>query len=163
MQAFCKKVFNNFNFNLLITFFGGKYCINHFFALYLHSQSVNTESVVLNLLTYKNNKTMKNTNNNGTKMTNFEVLVAELQKIAEKYNMTLNLDEVEELDMITFVGKCSKSAYDETRWTLIKLGVELCYEAGEEKTRIFADKNGIDIMLKDNLVATWGKKTYKPL
>lgn len=106
----------------------------------------------------------KNTNNNGTKMTNIEVLTAELQKIAEKYNMVVDFSEMEELDMITFGGKCPRQAYNDTRWVFIKMGVELCYEPGNEKTRIFPSAEyGMTIMLKDNLVATWGKKTYKPL
>lgn len=53
MQAFCKKVFNNFNFHFVNNFFWQISCVYQNFAISLLSQSVNTESAVLNLLTYK--------------------------------------------------------------------------------------------------------------
>lgn len=59
MQAFCEKVFNNFNFHFVNNFFWQISCTNENFALSLHLQSGETESVVLNLLTYKNSKLMK--------------------------------------------------------------------------------------------------------
>jgi hypothetical protein len=95
-------------------------------------------------------------------MKNFDVLKNELNTIANKYGMVMNYNDVEELDMITANGCCSKEAYIEVRSLFIRMGIELCYEKGKEKTRIFPDKElGITICLKENLYKTWGQREYK--